>query len=104
MTDSGAERRGWPRQAPAMTAETGLTTGNAIRATRFFIFFGHNPLKSPDSQKLMKENESHFPFMSFHVLSFPFLSFSRECLVAAVKRRKETGSQPTEILMGAKLK
>jgi len=43
----------------------------AVWAVTFFVFFGHNPLRSPDWQKLMKENESHFPF-----ISLPFLSDS----------------------------
>ena len=32
----------------------------------FFIFFGRNPLISPDSEKKMKRNESNFAFISLH--------------------------------------
>jgi hypothetical protein len=39
----------------------------------FFIFFARNPLKSPDSEKLLKENESNFPFICFHKFAFSFL-------------------------------
>jgi hypothetical protein len=35
----------------------------------FFIFFRRNPLKSPDSEKEIKGNESNFPFISFLFLS-----------------------------------
>jgi hypothetical protein len=40
---------------------------------KFFIFFGHNLLKSPDSEKLMKINESKFAFVFFSLacLFFP---------------------------------
>jgi len=34
------------------------------------IFIGHNPLKSPDSEKKMKGTENNFAFVSFHLLCF----------------------------------
>jgi hypothetical protein len=37
------------------------------RERNFFIFFARNPLKSPDSEKLMKANESYFAFICFHL-------------------------------------
>jgi hypothetical protein len=39
-------------------------------AGEFFYLIGRNPLKSPDSEKLLKGNESNFPFICFHLLSF----------------------------------
>jgi hypothetical protein len=36
----------------------------------FFYFFGGNPLKSHNSKKLMKANESSFAFIHLHFLSF----------------------------------
>jgi hypothetical protein len=36
----------------------------------FFIFFARNPLKSPDSEKLLKVNESYFAFIFLHSLAF----------------------------------
>jgi hypothetical protein len=39
-------------------------------AKDFSIFIRRNLLKSPDSEKLMKENESYFAFIFFHFLSF----------------------------------
>jgi hypothetical protein len=41
------------------------------QAADFFIFSPRNPLKSHDSEKLMKGNESFFPFISLQFLSFP---------------------------------
>jgi hypothetical protein len=40
------------------------------RGGDFFIFFRRNPLKSPDSEKQIKGNESKFPFIYFHWLAF----------------------------------
>jgi len=37
---------------------------------RIFCFFACNPLKSPDSEKFMKTNESNFAFICFRLLSF----------------------------------
>jgi hypothetical protein len=39
---------------------------------RIFYFFARNPLKSPDSKKLVQGNESLFPFISLHLFSFPY--------------------------------
>lgn len=43
----------------------------------FFYFFARNPLKNPNSEKLMKGVESFFPFVSFRFLSlfFHFLAW-----------------------------
>jgi len=50
---------------------SGCNSGRDLtRRGIFFIFFGCNPLKSPDSEKLMKANESNFPFICFHLLAF----------------------------------
>jgi hypothetical protein len=48
------------------------------RTADFFIFFARNPLKSPDSEKLMKGNESKFAFISFHGLAFIYAGSHRQ--------------------------
>jgi hypothetical protein len=52
-----------------------LQTGGSGK--RVFIFIRGNALKSPDSEKLMKANESNFAFIYFHFLSFVFGRSSR---------------------------
>jgi hypothetical protein len=52
---------------------------------RFFIFIRRNALKRPDSEKLMKANESNFAFIYLHFLSFAFGRSSRT-LVARLGR------------------
>jgi hypothetical protein len=37
---------------------------------RFFYFFPRNSLKSPDSKKQIKTNESKFAFIYLHLLAF----------------------------------
>ena len=66
----GARGKGWkraPRAQPGARAE---------RRAEFSIFFAHNPLKSPDSKKLMKENESLFSFIFFHFLAVVYKQFA----------------------------
>jgi hypothetical protein len=54
-----------------------MSVRDLCRATReaswtaldFFIFFGRNILKSPNSEKFMKINESNFAFISLLFLS-----------------------------------
>jgi hypothetical protein len=53
------------------------TWRRAEAAKDFSIFIRRNALKSLDSEKLMKGNESYFPFISFHWLSFVFGRSSR---------------------------
>jgi hypothetical protein len=55
----------WKRRALAADIEIRVEA-----AKDFSIFIRRNLLKSPDSEKLMKENESYFSFIFFHFLSF----------------------------------
>jgi hypothetical protein len=43
--------------------------GGELSQRRFFYFFDCNPLKSLDSEKEMKANESVFAFIYFHLLA-----------------------------------
>ena len=43
-------------------------------AEEFFYFFRRNPLKSPNSKKQIKANESYFAFINLHLLSRNSLS------------------------------
>jgi hypothetical protein len=43
---------------------------------RVKFFLARNPLKSPDSEKLMKTNESKLPFISFLELAFIWIEFA----------------------------
>jgi hypothetical protein len=65
-TKEGAPRDDWKKErAHASDIERW-----AEAAKDFSIFIRRNPLKSPDSEKFMKANESYFAFISFHGLSF----------------------------------
>jgi hypothetical protein len=49
----------------------GFATRTGFGAWRnFFIFFRRNPLKSPNSKKQIKGNESKFTFIYLHWLAF----------------------------------
>ena len=50
----------------------------------FFYFLARKPLKSPDSEKLMKTNERNFAFIYFHLLAFAFAAHSR---LGCIRRR-----------------
>src|SRR5262249_55060880 len=67
--------RTWSRGAPRRTPRA-QPDGQVEGEADFFIFFACNPLKSPDSEKLMKTNERNFPFICLHLLSFISSEFS----------------------------
>jgi hypothetical protein len=48
--------------------------GRELGCQEFFLLFARNPLKSPDSKKQMKANESYFAFINLHLLAGNSLS------------------------------
>jgi hypothetical protein len=70
------ERRGGNTGSQGFEALRVQPKTRVERKTVFFIFFLRNPLKSPDSEKLLKGNESKVSFISFHKLAFPCEDFA----------------------------
>jgi hypothetical protein len=67
----------------------------------FFYFFARNQLKSLDSEKLMKGNESFFPFISLHFLSYNFARSSRlGCTYASDDSRLESAGSRQKSVPG----
>jgi hypothetical protein len=66
-----------------------------------FYFFVRNLLKTQDSQKLMKANESNFPFILFHFLFFAAVSLREFAHQGCISRLPCRGEPSLRLGAGA---